>query len=460
MSTTFTQRLGSFISNLGFDELPDTAIATAKRGMIDCIGVMVAGSGEPNVVIIDQCFRQVQERQEARLFFTDERVSAALAAMLNGVASHVLDYDDVAEPLGGHPSTVLVPAILAEADALPGITGRDMLRAYVAGYEVWAEVIGRDRDSHHMKGWHPTSVFGVLGAAASCAALRRLSAGHATHALGIAASLASGLVSNFGSMTKSLHAGHAAQAGVLASRLASAGLTSAPDAIEHPRGLLVAASLNGKIDLSTPVESPRRNWRIVNHGLGIKKYPMCYATHRTIDGLADLVREHSVAPEDIEQIIVLIGEKQAAILRNHCPQTALEAKFSIEFAVAATLVAGRIGFAELSDPFVRRQDVQGLMTKVEVATLAQEVANHEAIFSPYDQVTLKLKNGQVLHGRQVNVARGDPLDPLSLDDLWLKFRDCLRHRGYSNDMALQLFSTLERLETVTAAQALPTLAKR
>lgn len=458
MTMMFTHQLGSFISNLNFNGLPDDAIVTAKRGMIDCIGVMVAGSGEPNVAIVDQCFRQAQERREARLFFTNERVSAALAALLNGVASHVLDYDDVAEPLGGHPSTVLVPAILAEADALPGISGRDMVRAYVAGYEVWAEVIGRDRDPHHMKGWHPTSVFGVLGAAASCAALRRLSVDHATHALGIAASLASGLVSNFGSMTKSLHAGHAAQTGVLACRLASAGFTSAPDAIEHPRGLLVAASPNGEIDLTTPVESPRRDWRIVNHGLGIKKYPMCYATHRTIDGLTDLVGEHSVAHEDIDQIIALIGEKQAAILRNHCPQTALEAKFSIEFAVAATLVAGRVGFAELSDPFVLRQDVQRLIAKVKVERVS-EVTNHEDIFSPYDQVTLNLKNGQVLHGRQVKVARGDHLDPLSLDDLWLKFRDCLSYRGYSNDMALELFSVLERMETVATAEAIPSLTK-
>lgn len=460
MKTTFTRQLGSFISSLGFDELPDAAITTAKRGMIDCIGVMVAGSGEPNVAIIDRCFRQIQERQEARLFFTDERVSSALAALLNGVASHVLDYDDVAEPLGGHPSTVLVPAILAEADALPGITGRDMVRAYVAGYEVWAEVVGRDRDSHHMKGWHPTSVFGVLGAAASCAALRRLSTDHAMQALGIAASLASGLVSNFGSMTKSLHAGHAAQAGVLACRLASAGFTSAPDAIEHPRGLLVAASLKGEIDLTTTVESPRRNWRIVAHGLGIKKYPMCYATHRAIDGLIDLAKEHSVAHEEIEQVIVLMGEKQAAILRNHCPQTALEAKFSIEFAVAATLVAGRVGFAELSDPFVVRQDVRRLMSKVKVEKLSQEVADPEAIFSPYDQVTLKLRNGRVVQGQQVEAARGDPLKPLSLDELWLKFRDCLLHSGYSNAMAIDLFSALERLETISAVQALPSLVKR
>lgn len=456
MTTALTRQLGSFIADLAFDAIPENAIATVKTGMIDCIGVMVAGCREPNVVIVDRCFRHTAEVQESRLFLTGERVGASLAALVNGVAAHVLDYDDVAEPLGGHPSTVLVPAILAEADALPGINGRDMVRAYVAGYEVWAELAGRDRHQHHMKGWHPTSAFGVIGAAAACAALRGFNADQTIHALGIAASEACGLVANFGSMTKSLHAGRAAQAGVLACRLAAAGFTAAPDVLEHPRGLLAALSPHGEIDLTSPVESPRRQWRIATYGLGVKKYPMCYAVHRALDGVLDLVKANSVAPEDVEQVNVVLGEKQAAILRNHRPQTGLEAKFSIEFAMAAALTSGRVGLAELSDPFVLRDDVQRLMTRVRVEPLA-ESGGEESIFSPFDQVTLRLKDGRALAGARIGVARGDSRQPLSREELWIKFQDCLVYGGHGSDEARRLFDALSQLEEVDWVGDIPSL---
>jgi len=456
MAATLTRQLGSFIADLAFDAVPEDAIATVKTGMIDCIGVMVAGCREPNVAIVDRCFRHITESPESRLFLTGERVSAPLAALVNGVAAHVLDYDDVAEQLGGHPSTVLAPAILAEADALAGIKGRDMVRAYVAGYEVWAELAGRDRHRHHMKGWHPTSVFGVIGAASACAALRGFSAEQATHALGIAASEACGVVANFGSMTKSLHAGRAAQAGVLACRLAAAGFTAAPDALEHPRGLLAALSPHGEIDLSSPVEWPRREWRISIYRLGVKKYPMCYAVHRALDGMLDLLQANSVAPDDVDQIDVLLGEKQAAILRNHRPQTGLEAKFSIEFAMAAALIAGRVGLAELSDPFVLRSDVQGLMARVRIEPIA-ESGGEESIFSPFDQVSLQLKGGRKLTGARVEAARGDRIKPLSRDELWMKFQDCLAYGGKDGDKARKLFEALDRLEELDSAAALPSL---
>ena len=456
MAAALTRQLGSFIADLAFDAIPEDAIATVKTGMIDCIGVMVAGCREPNVAIVDRCFRHIPEAPESRLFLTGERVSAPLAALVNGVAAHVLDYDDVAEPLGGHPSTVLAPAILAEADALPGVKGRDMVRAYVTGYEAWAELAGRDRHPHHMKGWHPTSAFGVIGAAAACAALRGLGAEQATHALGIAASEAGGLVANFGSMTKSLHAGRAAQAGVLACRLAAAGFTAAPDALEHPRGLLAALSPHGEMDVASPVEWPRREWRISIYRLGVKKYPMCYAVHRALDGVLDLVRAHPVAPDDVEQIDVLLGEKQAAILRNHRPQTGLEAKFSIEFAMAAALAAGRVGLAELSDPFVLRDDVQRLMARVRVEPMA-ESGGGESVFSPFDQVRLRLKDGRILAGARVEVARGDRIQPLSREELWIKFEDCLAYGRHGSDAARKLFDALDRLEEVDSAAALPSL---
>ncbi len=183
---------------------------------------------------------------------------------------------------------------------------------------------------------------------------------------------------------------------------------------------------------------------------------MCYAVHRALDGVLDLIKANSVAPEDVEQVNVVLGEKQAAILRNHRPQTGLEAKFSIEFAMAAALASGRVGLAELSDPFVLRDDVQRLMTRVRVESIA-ESGGEESIFSPFDQVTLRLKDGRELTGARVEVARGDSRQPLSQEELWIKFQDCLAYGGHGSDEARKLFDALSQLEEVDWVGNLPSL---
>jgi len=457
MAASLTQDIGAFVAGLTFDAIPAAAVEVVETGTIDGVGVMIPGRAEANVGIVERRFRTRDEAPESRLFMTDERVSAPLAALVNGVAMHVLDYDDVALPLGGHPSTVLVPALLAEADAVPGTTGKDLVRAYVAGYEVWAEVAGRDADAHHLKGWHPTSALGVLGAAAACAVLRGLDADKAAQAIGIAASEACGLVANFGSMTKSFHAGRAAQAGVLAARLAEDGLTAAPDVLEHPRGFLAALSPAGKVDRESPAKLGR-SWQIVAHRVGVKKYPMCYAVHRALDAILDLRAETGVKAEAVTGIRVELGAAQAAILRNSRPRTGLEAKFSIEFAMASALVAGRAGLSELTDPFVRGDEVQRLIRCVEVQTTEERISA-ESIFAPFDRVTLTLADGKTLESAQVVAARGDADLPLSRDELWAKFEDCLAQGAYGRGEARALFDALDDMPNLASMADLPSLGR-
>ena len=190
--------------------------------------------------------------------------------------------------LSGHPSAVLVAAILAEAHTTPA-DGEAMITAYVAGYETWAKLVRRDADQHHRKGWHPTAVFGVIAAAAACANLRGLDADTTTHAVGIAASFAGGVVSNFGSMVKPFQVGRAAQSGLQAVRWAEAGLTASREAIEHDLGFLKAISPRGSVDTGAPAEL-KRTWRIIDTGVNVKLYPVCYAAHRTLDAVIDLRR--------------------------------------------------------------------------------------------------------------------------------------------------------------------------
>jgi 2-methylcitrate dehydratase PrpD len=306
-----TRELGGFVAGMSFQQLPAEAIEVARTGFIDTIATMIAGSRDEAPQILKQALNPPPG--PATLYFTGETAPAPEAAWINGTAAHALDYDDVA--VRGHPSTVLVPAILAEGETL-GCSGSDMIAAYVAGYEAWAELSRRDPGHHHRKGWHPTGIFGAIAAAATCARLRRLDEEKTTMALALSASQAGGLMANFGTMTKPFHAGRAAHAGLVSARMAEAGFTAAADALEHPQGFLSAVSPEGECDRDSPAACGTP-WHIVQNRLSIKKYPACYALHRSIDGMLDVLKEHPLEPDQIARITASISKTRAMILRNH-----------------------------------------------------------------------------------------------------------------------------------------------
>ena len=259
-----TRQLATFIAHLTTEQCPSDAVATAKRGAIDTIGVMLAGRDEPVVGHARSIARSIGVVSESQVLFDRGRAASSDAALVNGTAGHALDYDDVA--IDGHPSVVLVPAMLAEGERL-GASGDALLTAYIAGYETWGELAGRDADKHHGKGWHPTAVFGTIGAAAAAASLARLDVDRTVNALGIAASMASGLVANFGSMTKPFHAGRAAANGILAAQLAAAGMTASPDALEHRSGFLKALSPHGRMRVDGPISAIRCAMRCIGRSM-------------------------------------------------------------------------------------------------------------------------------------------------------------------------------------------------
>jgi aconitate decarboxylase len=339
-----------------------------------------------------------------------------------------------------------VPAILAEAQATRA-NGRDMIAAYVAGYEVWAELISRDQDQHHRKGWHPSAVFGPLAAASAVAVLKRLSAEQASQAVAIAASLAGGGVGNFGSMTKPFQLGRAAQSGLLAARLAEAGLTAAPDAIEHEAGFLAAISPRGRVDRESPTKFGAE-WRILRHGLNLKLYPMCYGTHRILDGIRELRTVHGFAAPEIAAIEVQLGDAEATMLRNHRPRAPLEAKFSAEFAVAAMAIAGQCGSAELSEAFIGRDDVQDLMTRVSIKRVAGQNPD-EPSHAPYNQVTVSLRDGASVTSGPIAHAVGNFRRPAPAEALWRKFEECAAE-NIGAAAARHLFHTLSELDRLAS----------
>lgn len=416
-----TRQVAEFIASAEDLVLVEAVQSTVRIGFIDTVGVMLAGRHEPVTAIVRQ-FASADAGQagDARVLWGSAKMSARNAALINATAGHALDYDDVG--LMGHPSVVLVPALLAEGERLHA-SGAQLMRAYVVGYEVWAELIGRDQHRHHVKGWHPTPVFGVVATAAAVAALRGLDMQRSQHAVAIAASMASGLIANFGSMTKPFHAGQAAAQGIDAVNLAQAGMTASPDALEHHAGLLWAISPHGEVDRAPCREPLGRTLRIATLGLTVKKYPMCFATHRTIDGVLDLVRQHALTADRVRAVRSTIGATQASMLRNHRPRTALEAKFSLEFAIAAPLLLGKIGLAELQDEVVLRPEVQALFEKVHIETV-DTVCPSEPTLSLSDRVRIELDTGEMLDSSDIFETRGGIASPLSVEEMRAKFLDC------------------------------------
>jgi len=433
-----TREIGEFVAGLRFERLPPEGIGTVCLGFTDCIAVMVAGWNEPVSRIAGASFaRPACERSNRPLHGV--AAAAPERALLYAVAAHALDYDDTA--LLGHPSAILVSGILAEA-AETGADGKKMIAAYVAGYEVWAELIRRERNQHHEKGWHPTAMFGALAAAAACASLRGLDAAQASQAVAMAASLAGGLVANFGSMTKPLQVGRAAQSGLLAARLVEAGMTASMDAVEDDLGFLRAISPRGAVDTESSARLGE-DWAILRHGLNVKLYPVCYAVHRALDAALDLRVEHRVAADDVAAVTLELGETQTKILRIHRPKNALDAKMCGEFAVTAALIAGQCSLAELTDTFVQRSDVQDFLPKVRIEPIAEKDADEPA-HSPFDRVRLALRDGPEIVSAPVYKPRGHFARPVGGDRLWKKFSDCAAD-GLGALEAKILFDALQHL---------------
>lgn len=449
MADGLTVWLGRFVSDLRFEALPPGALDVVRAGITDCVATMIAGRSEPVVQLLKQVIASSDGENEATLYFSRERASVANAACINGTAAHALDYDDVA--LRGHPSAVIAPVILAEGEAL-SCSGRELVTAYAAGYETWAELVDRERGKHHQKGWHPTGIFGPIAAAAACARLLGLDPERTTHAIGIAASHAGGLMSNFGTMTKPFHAGRAAQSGLLAARLAKAGMTSAPDALEHPQGFLSAVSPAGDFDATAPAQSPR-TWQLVRQGLSIKKYPICFAAHRAVDAILDLRNEHQIASDQVESVVVQLSGLASKLLRNDRPQTGLAAKFSIQFAMASALITGRVGLGQLKDEFVLRPDVQELMTRVSVET-NENYDNETPVQSVYDRVDIRLRSGALIAGKPVYRPLGHPTRPLPASALKNKFLECANASAIDDQSAMRLFDRLQMIATLASVREL------
>lgn len=442
-----TRTYAEFAAGMAHRTLPAPVRQVAILGFTDALGVMLAGARELAVTRLTDWVIEQGGAPHCWMVNRTERTQASQAALVNATAAHALDYDDFA--FSNHPSAVLVPAILAAAECV-GAGGAQMLRAYVAGYEVWADAFLREPDLYYDKGWHPTAVLGPLGAAVAAGVVWGLSAAQMSDALALAASSAGGVFENFGTMAKPWHGGRAASVGVQAAGLARAGLAASPRAIEGGRGLLKALSPAGRVDLSSPMPG---GWRAEKLGLNIKKYPVVGAAQRGIDAALALRAAHSPDPDRIASIVAQVSVRHAAVMPYALPQDSLQAKFSLPFAVCAALVHGAVGFGQLRDEVVLSPVMQRLMacTRLET-TEAFEPGWRDA--APFDQIFVHLTDGTVLESPRVRRAAGHADTPLSSEALTEKFLGCTRHAGLAEHQALRLYHQLQNLDQIEHIGAL------
>jgi 2-methylcitrate dehydratase PrpD len=382
-----TQALAHRIATLRYEELPADIITIAKHCILDWVAVAVQGAREPLVAILAEQVAAEGGSERATLVGRNRGASPRQAALVNGAASHALDYDDVNVRMMGHPTAAVLSAALALAESR-GVSGRDLIAAFVAGYESECEIGEIVSPSHYARGFHATGTIGTFGAAAACAHLCRLDGSTVATALGIAATQAAGLKSMFGTMCKPLHAGKAGENGLLATELAARGFESRTDVLECANGF-VATHTDGARPLHQ-FSSGSGRYHIADNLF--KYHASCHQTHAAVEALRALQGEHGFSSDHVVGVTLCHDAGADAICNIARPNTGLEIKFSLRM-MAALALAGidTAAIDNFSDAMARDPGLQALRDRVEV-TFARDWPLTRS------EVTVRLADGRVLDG--------------------------------------------------------------
>jgi len=436
-----TAKLAKFATELKYESVPPKALETAKIAVRDCLGVALAGSREEDAKICAEIARHENAKEETTVIGQGFKTSALNAALANGTAAHALDFDH-SFTIMGQPTAPIIPAIFALGESL-GASGRQVLEAYVAGYEVTGKLAHSLSDSAH-DGWHAPSTIGSFGATVACAKLLGLKTSQVEMALGIAASMAGGIVANFGTMTKPLHVGLGARNGVLAAKLAAGGYTANGKAIESGFGFYQVLHQGTAIH-EQPIEELGRSYALLSDGLRIKPYPCGGLTHQVIDAVLDFRKQHGLTAEMIDSVDVDVVKQTFERIVFRVPQTGIQGKFCMPYLVARAIIDGKVGLEIFTDSAVRDQNVLKLAERVQM-NLDNNLKKTDAAGRPC-RVTIRLKNGQT-YSREAQHAKGGPEFPMSEDELRGKFTECAR-QAIDQNAAARALDYIEKLDTTT-----------
>jgi 2-methylcitrate dehydratase PrpD len=444
-----TARTSDFIATAQLADVPPGVRHLAKRSILDGLGLAIAGSrSEPARIALTEVASYGTTSEDASVLGAAVSVPARFAAFLNGLAIHADDYDDTQLAVAHdrvyglltHPTAPVLPAVLALGER-DDATGSDALLAYLIGVEVATKVAEAISPRHYNEGFHSTATCGAIGAGAAAARMLGLSADRAAVALGIAASQAGGLRENFGTMTKPLHAGRAAESGVLAASLANAGFTATSNILEAGRGFFRAAG--GGYDPAMIDGVLGHPWTFESPGISIKPHPSGSLTHPAMGALLDLLHEHDIRAQDVRSVRVGTNRHMPNALIHHRPKDQLTAKFSMEFCMAILVLERRAGLAQFTDEVVNRPDVQAMIGRVEfVADPAADAGGFREMTSIID---VELVDGRTFHTR-AEFGKGSPSNPMTDDELIDKFHGCLDWAGMPSAVGQEVAARVLALE--------------
>jgi 2-methylcitrate dehydratase PrpD len=414
------ERIADFILETNLDNINAEVQEKAKQCFIDCMGCMIAGSKESAPDLVLRYVRVMGGNPVASVVGLGYKTSPYQAAVINGVSAHVLDYDDVSASMTGHPSVVLLPAVLAAGEDKK-MSGKQVLEAYIVGVEVACAISRGLNPTHYSKGWHTTSSLGIFGAAAAVGKIIGLNRRQLINALGIAASEASGLKINFGTMTKSFHAGRAAAKGLQAAYLAAEGFTSSDVAFEGDAGFFKVTT--GEYDIEKILHTMGSPFEFEKPGISIKPYTSCKGTHNGIDATLFLAEQYDLRPHNIAKIECGVLPVAKDILIYPKPKTGLEGKFSMNFCVALALTNRAVKMDDFTDEMVNNRAIRELADKVEMS-VDPELAKAGYFQGTWDTIVkIVIKDGKQ-YSKRVDQAKGDPGNPLTEPEIMSKFADC------------------------------------
>jgi len=455
-----TLEVAAFIGNTAYGDIPEDVIDLGKKSILDGLGLALCGSVAETGSLSRAYVKSLGlSKGESTIIGSSMKVAARFAAFVNGIGMHADDYDDtqlaVAEDrvygLLTHPTAPVLSAALALGEAR-AVSGRELMTAYHAGVEVESKIAEAIAPRHYEDGFHTTGTCGAIGAAAAAARIAGLDRQRTQRALGIAASEAAGLRENFGTMTKPLHAGRAAESGVVAADLAALGWTAAEQILEAPRGFFRAAG--GGYNPQAIVHKLGNPWTFRTPGISIKPFPSGSLTHPAMTELSRLIRRERIDARQVERVDVGTNRNMPNALIHHRPKTGLEAKFSMEFCVAALLLYGKAGLAEFTDEVVNRPEVQKTIDRVHFGV------NPVAEAAGYNKMTtileIRLQDGRTIAGR-ADFAKGSPAIPMSYEETAEKFLDCAAFARWPLDRGKTAISLVRKLETVADVRSITAL---
>lgn len=414
-----TQRLAEFVINTPTSALPADVLDASRDALIDTVGCALAGATEDISQIALRYVRDLGSRKESTIWGSAVATTMAEAAFVNGVLGHALDFDDVQSNVHGHPSTVLVPAIIAVGEAL-GASGKDVLAAYAIGLEVAGKLGVALGTGHYQRGWHATATTGVFSSTAAAARLLKLNVTQLQHALGIAASQASGLIHNFGTMTKPFHAGHAARCAVQSALLARAGMTASTTIFDGAKNFLTTYSEKDAEPLGPLLDQLGKPWEVIAPGISFKRWPCCYCNHRSIGAMLPFLKQNDIKAEDVEKVEIGFPPGSDTALIHTNPQTGLEGKFSIEYVATAMLLDRKVNIDTFEDAMVQRPEVRKLMPNVKRYRIESDKMFTGAV--GFNEIYIKTKNNE--YRLREDRAPGSPQWPVLAEERDEKFTDC------------------------------------